>query len=110
QLLLGEGGRAGDPVAGQAAPVAARPAAVLDADDLRGEPRAPERREDAAVAGEVAVVVGGALPRAQGGQVRRLEGGDLPLVHRVVGDPAEPDPAAAPRLGRRPLDALVEVT
>src|SRR5438046_2905664 len=58
---------------------------------------------------EIAVVVGGALPDADRGQMRRLERRHLPLVHRVVGDAREADLAAAPGLPRRPLDAGVEV-
>ncbi len=59
--------------------------------------------------GAVAVEVGGALPHAHGGQVRRVQGGHVPLVHRVVGDPVQAHLPGAPRLRRRPLDALVQV-
>src|SRR5256712_5715480 len=109
ELLLAERHGSGHPVAGHPAPVAPRPAAVLHPDDLRGKPRPPEGAEDAAVVAEVAVVVGGALPDADRGEVRRLLGRHLPLVHRVVGDAREADLAVAPGLPGRPLDAVVEV-
>ena len=109
ELLLGQGRQPGDPVAVHPAPEPLGAATVLDPDDLRGEPRLPERTEDAAVVTEITVVVGRALPDADGGQVRWLECGDLPLVHRVVGDAVEPDLAGAPGLRGRPLDAMREV-
>ena len=109
QLLLGQGGRPGDPVAGHPAPVAARAAAVLHPHDLRGEPGPAEGAEDAAVVAEVAVEVGRPLPDADGGQMRRLERRHLPLVHGVVGDAVEPHLAAAPRLRGCPLDAAIEI-
>src|SRR5947199_4136780 len=96
ELLLGQCGWPGDPVAVHAAAVSLRAATVLDANDLRGEPRPPERAEDAAVVTEVAIVIGGALPDADRGEMRRLERRDLPLVHRVVGNPVQPDLAVAP--------------
>src|SRR5439155_235959 len=85
---------------------------VLDAVHL--EPlllrrRAHEPAEDAAVVTEVAIVIGGALPDADRGEMRRLERRDLPLVHRVVGNPVQPDLAVAPWLGGRPLDAVIEI-
>jgi hypothetical protein len=60
--------------------------------------------------GGVAIPVRRALPGADGRQVGRLQGGDLPLVHRVVGDPAQPDLSVTPVLYAGPLDALVEVS
>ena len=109
QLFLAERRRAGHPLAVHAAAIAACAAAVLHAHDLRGKPGAGEGAQDAAVVREIAIVVGGALPDAHGRQVRRLERGHLPLVHGVVRDAVQPDPAVAPRLPGRPLDALVEV-
>ena len=58
---------------------------------------------------EVAVIVRGALPHADRRQMRRLQRGDMPLVHGVVGDAVEADLAVAPRLRRGPFDAVVEV-
>ena len=58
---------------------------------------------------EIAIVISGALPDADRGQVRWLEHRDLPLVHRVVGDAVQPDLAVTPGLLGRPLDAVVEV-
>src|SRR5258705_264261 len=72
-------------------------------------PPPPEGAQDAAVMAEVAIVVGRAPPDADGGQVRRFERRDLPLVHRVVRDAVQPDLAIAPGLSGRPLDAAVEV-
>src|SRR2546430_14769892 len=71
--------------------------------------RSPEGTEEAAGVAGVAVVVGGPPPDADRGEVRRLLGRHLPLVHRVVGDAREADLAVAPGLPGRPLDAVVEV-
>src|SRR6516165_1466066 len=54
-------------------------------------PVLPERADDAAVMGHVAVPVGGALPDAHGGKMRRLERGHVPLVDGVIGNTVEPD-------------------
>lgn len=59
--------------------------------------------------GGVAVAVAGALPHTYCSQMRRLQSGDLPLVHGHVRDPVEPDLAVTPRLISGPLDALVEI-
>src|SRR4029434_9891283 len=103
ELLLGQGRRSGHALAVQAASEAASAAPVLYPDDLGRKPRPSERAEDAAVMAEVAVVVGRALPDADGGQMRRPERRDLPLVHRIVRDAVQPDPAPAPGLAARPL-------
>ena len=55
------------------------------------------------------IEIGRAFPRTHRRQMRRLKGRDLVLVHGVVGDAGEPDLPIAPRLGRRPLDAMIEV-
>jgi hypothetical protein len=57
----------------------------------------------------VAVPVGRALPDAHGGEMRRLQRGDVPLVDAVVRDAVEPDLAVRPRLNTGPFDAVVEV-
>src|SRR5262245_34681251 len=61
------------------------------------------------MAADLAIIVGRALPDAQGGKMRRLERGHLPLVHGVIGDAVDADLAVAPRLRARPFDALVKV-
>ena len=94
------------------APVRQAPGAlaVLVADHAAGIPEVGEDvAEDPAVVGDIAVEILGAFPDDDGGQVRWLQRGDQPLGHGVVGDAAEPDLAAAPRLGGGPLDGLVEV-
>src|SRR5215472_7733201 len=97
----------GGPATGS--PVAALAHAVLHARHLARIPARQEVAENAAVTREVAVIVGGAFPDAQRGEMRRLERGDLPLVHRIVGDAVDSDLAVAPDLRARPLHALVEV-
>ena len=109
ELFLGQGRWARDPVSVHPAPIAARSAAVLNPDDLRREPRSAERAEDAAVVTQIAIIVGGALPDADRAQVRWLERGDLPLVHRVVRDAVHADLARRPWLLRGPLDAVVQI-
>src|SRR5204862_1728673 len=69
----------------------------------------PERAEDAAMMRHVAVPIGGALPDAHGGEMRRAQRGDVPLVDAVVGNAVEPDLAVAPGLHAGPFDAVVEV-
>src|SRR5262245_52592398 len=59
--------------------------------------------------GHVAVPVGGALPDAHGGQVRRLQRRHVPLVDAVIGNAVEPDLAVRPGLHAGPLDAVVEI-
>ena len=83
---------------------------VLHRLHLHVVPVTPERREDAAVVRHIAVPVGGTFPHTHGGQMRRLERGDLPLIDAVVGNAIEPDLAAGPRLHPGPFDALVEIS
>src|SRR5215831_8916565 len=77
ELLLGQGRRPGHPFAVQTAPIATVSPSVLNAEHLGRKPRPAECAEDAAVMAEVAIVVGRALPDADGTQVRRLEGRHL---------------------------------
>src|SRR3977135_4623532 len=56
-----------------------------------------------------AVPIGGALPDAHGGEMRRLQRRHVPLVDAVIGNPVEPDLAVGPRLYAGPFDAIVEV-
>src|SRR5207249_10838313 len=72
-------------------------------------PGALRRAEGPAVVPGVPRAVGRARPGDDGGQVRRMQTGDAPLVARVVRDAEHADLAVAPRLCARPLDALVEV-
>ena len=57
----------------------------------------------------VTVGVVPALPGNDGRQMRRALGRHAPLVPGIIGDAEHPDLTAAPGLGARPLDALVEV-
>ena len=84
-------------------------AAVLHRLDLHVVPVFPERADDAAMVRHVAVPVGGALPDAHRGEVRRLHRGDVPLVDRVVGNAGQADLAVAPGLRRRPFDTVVKI-
>src|SRR5207237_5553406 len=68
-----------------------------------------EVAQDAAVARELAVVVGKSLPDAERREMRRAQCADLPLVGGEVGDAVQPYFAARPGLRRRPLDAVVEI-
>jgi hypothetical protein len=81
----------------------------LHAEHLPALEVAGEGAEDAAVVGRVAVAVGIALPDAERREMRRLQPGDAPLVHGVVGNAVEADLAVRPRLRRGPFDAVVEV-
>ncbi len=109
ELLLAQRLRPAYQLAGY---LAARPvgaAAVLHRLDLHVVPVLPEGAEDASVARHVAVPVGCALPDAHGGEVRRLQRGDVPLVDGVIGDAVEADLAVAPGLFGGPFDAVVEI-
>lgn len=59
--------------------------------------------------GGVAVVVGIALPDADGGKARRVERRDAPLVSGEIGDAAHANLAGAPGECRDERDAVVEV-
>src|SRR5829696_5115683 len=88
---------------------AALSGAVLHRLDLHVVPIGPEGRDHAAVVGHVAIPIGGALPDAHGGEMRRLQRRHVPLVDAVIGDAVEPDLAVRPGLHAGPLDAIVEV-
>src|SRR5262249_61195860 len=109
QLLVGERDRPGHRLSRVRILLRARPQAVLDVDHLVLGPELLELAEDAAMVTRVAVAVVLTLPRDDRGQVRRMKTGDAPLVARVVRDAEHAHLAVAPRLGTRPLDALVEV-
>src|SRR5271169_2246344 len=59
---------------------------VLHTLDLNVVPSGPECGNHATVMSGVAVPIGGSLPGTHRRQVGRLLGGDLPLIHGVVGD------------------------
>src|SRR5215831_1613041 len=101
--------RSADELAMYAGPLAALARPVLHRLHLHVVPVLPERADDAAVMGHIAVPVGGALPDAHGGQVRRRKARDVPLIDRVVGDAVEPDLAVRPRLHAGPFDAVVKI-
>src|SRR5215471_2508272 len=101
--------RSADELAMYAGQLAALARAVLHRFHLHVVPVLPERADDAAVMGHVAVPVGGALPDAYGGQVRWLQRRHVPLIDAVIGNPVEPDLAVRPRLHAGPFDAIVEI-
>ena len=92
-----------------AAPAAALAGAVLHRLHLHVVPILPEGAENAAMMRHVAIPVGGAFPDAHGGEVRRLQRRDMPLVDAVVGDAVQADLAVGPRLHAGPFDAVVEI-
>src|SRR4051812_25981112 len=57
----------------------------------------------------VPIEVAPALPRADGRQVRRLKGCDLPLLDREIGNSDQADLAGRPGLHCRPFDGVVIV-
>src|SRR5262249_23443026 len=83
--------------------------AVLHAEYLAALQAAREGRDDATVMRRVAIAVGVAFPHAHRGEMRRLQAGRLPLVHRVVGNAVDADLSVRPWLGGGPFDAVVEV-
>src|SRR5919202_1279220 len=109
QLVVGERLGAGDqePVVRVGGAASTEP--MLHRHDLLLEPVAPKVAQDPAVSRHVAIEIGRALPRADGGQVGRLQRGHVPLVDRIVGDAVETDLAVAPGLPAGPLDAVVQV-
>src|SRR5262249_15672967 len=108
QLAVGQGLVAAYQLAGDPAPRPAPAQPVLHRLHLHVVPVCPERGDDAAVVGHVAVPVGRALPDAHCGEGRRRERRDVPLVDAVVPDAAQADLAARPGPDARPLDAVVE--
>ena len=82
---------------------------MLDRSDLLAIPVGEERAVDSTVVADVAIEIRGALPHADGCEMRRPQRGDLPLVHPVIGYAVEPDLTARPALRRRPLDTRIEV-
>ena len=64
---------------------------------------------DAALADELAVDVGRALPRSDGRQVGRIVGGGTPLGHGIPGGAAHGDLAAAPGHLRQGLHLMVHL-
>ncbi len=109
QLLFRQDFRPAHEFAVHPAALAAFAGAVLHGFHLHVVPVFPERAENPAVVGHVAVPVGGAFPDAHGGQVRRLEAGDVPLIDAVIGNAVEPDLAVRPGLRRGPFDAVVKI-
>src|SRR5215472_14459329 len=82
---------------------------VLHGRDLPGIPQRREDVEYAAVVCQLSIIVTRAFPRTNGRQVRWTQGGNLPLVDRVVRDPQQADATVAPRLNACPFDAVVIV-
>jgi hypothetical protein len=74
----------GDRFSGHRAFCAAAADAVLHACHLARMPTAKEIAQDAAVPAELAIIVGCTLPNTQGGEMRRLERADIPLIHCVI--------------------------
>jgi len=109
ELLVGQVLGACDELIGEATASAALTDAVLHAGALAGKPALEKLAEDPTVARQIPVIIGGAFPHANRGKVRRREGGNPPLIHRVIGNAVQPDLAIAPRLHARPFDAVVEI-
>src|SRR5512139_3512197 len=65
--------------------------------------------EDAAVMRHVAVEIGGALPKADRGEMPGLKRRALPLVLGIIGDAVQADLAVRPRLYAGPFGALRKV-
>ena len=84
-------------------------ATVLHRRHLHVVPVRPERAQDSAVVGHVAIPVGGAFPDAHRRKMRRLQRRHVPLIDAVVRNPAQSHFAVRPRLHARPLDAVIEV-
>src|ERR1051326_72503 len=105
ELLGRERDRAGHRLAGVGILLGAVALAVLDVDDLVLGPELLELAQDAAVVAGIAVAVVLSLPRDDGGEMRRVPGGDAPLVVRVVRNAEHADLAVAPRLFAGPFDA-----
>ena len=109
ELLVGERDRTSHGLAGVGILLGVLALAVLDVDDLVLCPGLLELTENTAVVAGIAVAIVLALPRDDGRQVRRVHGGNAPLVAGVVGNAEHADLAVAPRLRAGPFDALVEV-
>src|SRR5258708_37951379 len=109
ELLLRQRARAAYQFAAHARTFAALARAVLHRLHLHVVPVLPERAEDAAVMGHVAVPVGSALPHAHGGQVRRTTGPRAALGDGGAGGTFEPRLAVPPRPGGGPFGAPVEL-
>ena len=92
-----------------AAPGPSFAAAVLHRGHLHVVPVGPEGAQDSTVMSHVAIPVGGALPDAHRGKMRRLQRGHVPLVDGVIRNAVEAHLAVRPRLHAGPLDAVVEV-
>src|SRR5258708_33796413 len=97
ELLLRQRARAAYQFAAHARTFAALARAVLHRLHLHVVPVLPERAEDAAVMGHVAVPVGSALPHAHGGQMRRPKAPPAPLIYGVVRNNVETRPGVRPR-------------
>ena len=82
---------------------------MLHAANLPGVPAQRHHVDDAAVAVDIAVEIGGPFPHAYRRQVRRLQRGHLPFIHRVIGNSVQTDLAVAPGLDRRPFDAIAVI-
>ena len=57
----------------------------------------------------IAVHIGGAFPGNHGGEMRRLQLRDVPLVDRVIGNTIEAHPAVRPRPRAGPFDRVIIV-
>src|SRR5262249_4430527 len=109
KLRLRQRVRPGDELARHCAPGTALSDAMLHARHLPRVPARQKVRENATVTAQLPIIIGRALPDAESGKVPRPERPGLPLVHRIIGDAVDADPAAAPGLRARPFDALIEI-
>ena len=79
-----------------------------------GAPAVPERRPEVGIGNsamgcDLAIAVGPAFPRIDGGKMRRIEFGDPPLQLRQIGNAGQSDLAVAPGLRAGPFDQIVEI-
>ena len=109
EFLVGQRFRAGDELPAGRAHEAAFAQPVLHRGDRAPIPHVDGLAEHPTVVEHVAVKIADALPRNHRGQVGWVQAGHQPLSDRVVADAEQADLAGAPRLGARPLDAVVHV-
>src|SRR5215469_12344650 len=109
QLVFGQQFRTADQLAMYPTAFTTLARTVLHGLDLHVVPVVPKRAENSAVMGHVAIPVGGALPDAHRGKMRRLQAGNVPLINAVIGNAVQSDFAVGPWLHTGPFDAIVKV-
>src|SRR5262249_23773568 len=109
EFIFRQGFRSAHQFAVNAAALASLAGAVLYRLHLHVVPVLPERRENATMMCHIAVPIGGTFPDAHGGEMRRLQRSDGPLVDAVVGNTVESDLAVRPGVNARAFDTIVKV-